>query len=54
MEVACAFTDLALAINPALKNGRYVRPVPGRIQVITAGRKIDLEEDKEPGKPSGS
>ncbi len=62
MEMLCAFTDLALAVNPALKKGRYVEPVPGRIQVITPRRKIDLEdarlldleEGEEPGKPSGS
>lgn len=35
MEMACAFTDLALSANPDLRKGRYVQPVAGRIQVLS-------------------
>lgn len=36
MEAFCNFTDLALSINPRLKDRRYAQPVAGRIQVLSA------------------
>ncbi len=36
MEMLCAFTDLALAVNPALQERKHVEPVAGRIQIISA------------------
>ncbi|HNR31973.1 MAG TPA: hypothetical protein PKI11_13870 [Candidatus Hydrogenedentes bacterium] len=35
IEVFCAFTDLALSLNPGLLDKKHVEPVPGRIQVIS-------------------
>ena len=36
MEIFCSFTDLALSVNPGLKDRRYAQPVAGRIQVLSA------------------
>jgi hypothetical protein len=36
MEMLCAFTDLALTVNPALQEGKDAQPVAGRIQVLSA------------------
>ncbi len=54
LDMLCFFTDLALAANPSLQEGRYVEPVQGRIQVLSredlisskraAGRDVDLED----------
>ena len=54
MDMLCFFTDLALAANPSLQEGRHVEPVQGRIQVLSkenliaskrvAGRDVDLED----------
>jgi hypothetical protein len=35
MEVFCSFTDLALSVNPGLKDGTHAQPVAGRIQVLS-------------------
>jgi len=35
MEMLCAFTDLALSVNPALQESKHAQPVAGRIQVIS-------------------
>lgn len=36
MEAFCSFTDLALSVNPRLKDRRHAQPVAGRIQVLSA------------------
>jgi hypothetical protein len=36
MDLLCAFTDLALSVNPALQERKHAQPVAGRIQVISA------------------
>lgn len=36
MEMLCAFTDLALSVNPSLQEKKLAQPVAGRIQIITA------------------
>ncbi len=38
MEILCSFTDLALEVNPRLKDMKHVEPIEGRIQVLTASR----------------
>jgi hypothetical protein len=35
MEVFCNFTDLALSINPRLKDRMNVKSTTGRVQVIS-------------------
>ena len=35
MEVFCNFTDLALSVNPKLKDQNHAQPVAGRIQVLS-------------------
>ncbi len=35
MGVFCSFTDLALSVNPGLKDRTHARPVAGRIQVLS-------------------
>ncbi|HEX40617.1 MAG TPA: hypothetical protein ENN81_00965 [Phycisphaerales bacterium] len=34
MEIFCEFTEMALTLNPRLKDGAHVEPIPGRIQVL--------------------
>jgi len=36
MEVFCNFTDLALSVNPNLKDRNHAQPIAGRIQVLSA------------------
>ncbi len=36
MDLLCAFTDLALSVNPDLQERKHAQPVAGRIQVISA------------------
>ena len=36
MDIFCSFTDLALSINPGLKERNIPEPVAGRIQVLSA------------------
>jgi hypothetical protein len=36
METLCAFTDLALSVNPTLQEHKHAQPVAGRIQVLSA------------------
>ena len=35
MEMLCAFTDLALTVNPSLQERKDAQPIAGRIQVIS-------------------
>lgn len=35
MDMLCAFTDLALSVNPSLKECRRAQPIAGRIQVLS-------------------
>ncbi len=35
MELLCAFTDLVLAANPRLAEGKRAQPTWGRIQVLS-------------------
>ena len=54
MEVFCSFTDLALSINPHLKDRTYAKPIAGRVQVLSkedliaskqaSGREVDLQD----------
>ncbi len=34
MDMLCAFTDLALSVNPTLQERKHAQPVAGRIQVL--------------------
>jgi hypothetical protein len=36
MDVFCSFTDLALSVNPNLKDRSNDEPIPGRVQVLSA------------------
>jgi hypothetical protein len=36
MEVFCSFVDLALSVNPRLKDRTHAQPIEGRIQVLSA------------------
>jgi hypothetical protein len=36
MDIFCSFTDLALSINPALKDQKHATPIAGRIQILSA------------------
>jgi hypothetical protein len=36
MEIFCSFTDLALSVNPSLKDQKHVKPIAGRIQILSA------------------
>jgi hypothetical protein len=36
MEVLCEFTELALSVHPELKEKKYVKPITGRIQILSA------------------
>ena len=35
MDVFCEFTELALSVHPELKEKKYVKPVAGRIQILS-------------------
>ena len=35
MDIFCEFTDLALSVNPGLKDRKHAQPVAGRIQVLS-------------------
>jgi hypothetical protein len=35
MDMLCAFTDLALSVNPTLQERKHAQPVAGRIQVLS-------------------
>lgn len=36
MDVFCEFTELALSVNPGLKDKKDVKPIAGRIQILSA------------------
>jgi len=36
MDMLCAFTDLALDLNPQLPEKKYAQPTEGRIQILSA------------------
>ncbi len=36
MEMLCAFTDLALAVNPELPERKNAQPPAGRFQIVSA------------------
>ena len=36
MNVLCAFTDIALELNPQLPDKKYAQPTKGRLQIISA------------------
>ena len=36
MDVFCSFTDLALSVNPSLKDQANAQPIAGRVQVLSA------------------
>ena len=36
MDMLCAFTDVALELNPQLPDKKYAQPAKGRIQILTA------------------
>jgi hypothetical protein len=36
MEVFCSFVDLALSVNPELKDQNHAQPIAGRVQVLSA------------------
>jgi hypothetical protein len=39
IEVFCEFTDLALSVNPRLKEPTNVKSITGRVQVISLPKK---------------
>ncbi|NLB56801.1 MAG: hypothetical protein GX811_13760 [Lentisphaerae bacterium] len=36
MQIFCDVTDLALSVNPSLMEKDHVKPVAGRIQILSA------------------
>jgi hypothetical protein len=36
MDIFCEFTELALSVHPKLKDKRDVKPIAGRIQILSA------------------
>ena len=36
MEILCSFTDLAISVNPSLKDQANAQPIAGRVQVLSA------------------
>ena len=36
MDMLCAYTDLALELNPQLPDKKYAQQIKGRIQVLSA------------------
>jgi len=36
MDMLCAFTDLALELNPQLQDKKYAQQTKGRIQILSA------------------
>ena len=36
MDMLCAFTDLALELNPQLPDKKYAQQTKGRIQILSA------------------
>jgi len=36
MQIFCSFTDLALSVNPNLKDRNHAQPIAGRVQVFSA------------------
>jgi hypothetical protein len=36
MDVFCEFTDLSLSVRPELKDKKDVKPIAGRIQILSA------------------
>jgi hypothetical protein len=48
MDMLCAFTDLALSVNPALQERKHAQPVAGRVQVLSREALVeDIHEDPE-------
>lgn len=35
MEIFCEYTELALSVHPELKDKKYVKPIAGRIQILS-------------------
>ena len=35
MDLFCAFTDLALELNPGLMGTKHAQPAQGRVQILT-------------------
>jgi hypothetical protein len=35
MDMLCMFTDMILSVNPAMMEGKHVKPIAGRIRVLT-------------------
>jgi len=35
MDVFCEFTELSLSVHPELKEKKHVKPVAGRIQILS-------------------
>ena len=38
MQIFCSVADLALSVNPNLKDLNHAQPVAGRVQVLSAAR----------------
>jgi hypothetical protein len=38
MEIFCAFVDMALSVNPNLREQKDAQPASGRFQIISATR----------------
>jgi hypothetical protein len=47
MDMLCAYTDLALELNPQLPDKKYAQQTKGRIQILPA-RIVDIIETLHP------
>ncbi|MDA0242027.1 MAG: hypothetical protein OT477_01295 [Chloroflexi bacterium] len=36
MDMLCMFTDMILSVNPTMMERKHVKPIAGRVRVITA------------------
>jgi hypothetical protein len=41
MEVFCSMTELILSVNPDILRSKNVKPIPGRIQVLTLKGRLE-------------
>jgi hypothetical protein len=54
MDLLCAFTDLALSVNPALKDQRHAQPASGRVQVLRLPSAPEGRQKVAPGEARGN
>jgi len=54
LDLLCAFTDLALSVNPALQERPHAQPASGRVQVLRLASAPKGREKVAPGEARGS